>query len=195
MKGPIKSTGVGGSLSRKSGRAGRRWVAGKVVDKLMPNEPHQANAAPKIKGSAAYCVSCHAIYHPKHWHLDEAEYLRLASDPTIEGIVCSSCTAIERGDFHGELHLKLEGLERFHEQILNTVYNEEERARAQNPHERIGRLIDAPNEIEVDTVSPFLAHRIAGLLKKTIHGTEFSSNYLPGQRAARIMWGKEEILQ
>lgn len=200
MKGPSKSTGVGGSLSGHSGREGRRWVAGRSVDQLRPDVPHRENAAPAIQGDTAYCVSCHAIYHPKHWHLDEAEYQRLAQNPEVQGLTCPSCRAIERGDFHGELHLKLEGLERFHDQILNTLYKEESRARSTNPHERIGRLVDQGAEIEVDTVSPFLAHRLGGLLKKTFHGTDVSSDYTPSQKHAeeqyaRVYWGKEEVLQ
>lgn len=195
MKGPSKSTGVGGSLSMHTGREGRRKVAGRRVDEFMPDIPHPGNGSgPKIEGDVAYCASCHAIYHPKHWHLDEAEYRKLAGDPQVTALTCPSCRAIERGDFSGELRLKLDGLERFHDQILNTVYNEEARARATNPHERIGRLIDRGREIEVATLSPFLAHRLATLLKKTIHGTSMSSDYTPGQEYARILWGKDEVI-
>lgn len=195
MKGPSKVTGLGGSLSTHSGREGRRKVAGQRVQHLRPDDPHQGNWAPDIQGDTAYCVSCHAIYHPKHWHLDEAEYQKLVNNPNVTGLVCQSCRAIERGDFHGELHLKLEGLERFHEQILNTVFNEENRARATNPHERIGKLVDGDAEVEVDTISPFLAHRLAALLKKTFHGTDVSTDYAPGQNYARIFWGKDEVIK
>lgn len=194
MKGPSKATGVGGSLSTHSGREGRQKVAGARVSHLWPDDPHQGNWAPDIKGDTAYCVSCHAIYHPKHWHLDEAEYQRLVSDPNVTGLVCQSCRAIEHGDFHGEMHLKLMGLERFKDQILNTIYNEEARARATNPHERIGKVVDNGEEIEIDTVTPFLVHRLGGLLKKTFHGTAVSTDYAPGQNYARVFWGKQEIM-
>jgi len=194
MKGPSKATGIGGSLSTHQGREGRRKVAGRRIDEFRPDDPHHMNAAPKIEGDTAYCVSCHAIYHPKHWHLDEAEYQKLAADPKVTKLTCPSCKAIEEQNFCGELHLKLDGLERFHDQILDTVFNEENRARATNPHERIGKLVDQGAEIEVDTLSPFLAHRLGGLLKKTFHGTDVHTDYAPGQKFARIFWGKDEVI-
>lgn len=194
MKGPSKSTGVGGSLSLQSGREGRRKTMGRAVDELRPDIPHREDAAPAIEGDVAYCKSCHAIYHPKHWHLDEREYQKLSQNPSVTALVCESCRAIERGDFWGEARLMLEGLERYREQILNTVYNEEGRAREKNPHERIGKLVEEGNTITINTVSPFLAHRIGVVLKKAIHGTTFQSDYLPGQEYARLRWGKREVV-
>lgn len=192
MKGPTKASGIGGTLTTHGGRDARRKVVGRAIDKFFPDLPHHANAAPDIKGDVAYCISCHAIYRPKQWHLDEAEYHRLSINPEVEGLTCPSCRAIERGDFYGELRLHMAGLERFREQILNTVYNEEARARVKNPHERIGRLIDRGGEIQVDTVNPFLAHRLAGTLRKAFHGTAVDTDYTPGQVFARIAWGKTE---
>lgn len=192
MKGPSKATGVGGSLSKQADY--RRKVAGSRVDQLRPDIPHQGNAAPPIEGRVAYCPSCHAIYHPKHWHLDEAEYMRLRQDPNVTRLVCASCKAIERQDWAGQIRLKMMGLERFRDQILNTIYNEEARAREKNPHERIGKLIVEEGEITINTVSPALPHRIAALLKKTFHGTRADEDYTSGQYNSRILWGKSELM-
>lgn len=192
MKGPSKSTGVGGSLRESSGREAQRKAVGRAIDQLRPDEPHFKDAAPEIKGDVAYCSSCHAIYRPKRWYLDEAEFKALSNRSEVETMTCPGCKALERGDFYGELHVQLKGMERHRQQILNTLYNEEGRAREKNPNERIGRLLDRGAEIEVDTLTPFLAHRMAKELVKAFHGSELDSDFASGQSYARITWYKPD---
>lgn len=195
MKGPTKATGVGGTLSNHTGRDGRRKVAGRALDQLRPDVPHNENAAPEVGAEVAYCPSCHAVYHPKRWHLDEAEFERLRADPSIKSLTCPGCKAIAREDFGGYLTLELERLERFRAQILATVTHEEARARSVNPHERIGRIEELDSEIRISTLSPFLAHRLAGILKKTFHGTRAREDRDPNQPRIQVRWGLWEVEQ
>lgn len=189
MKGPTRATGVGGTLSTHGGRDGRRKVAGRSLDQRRPDVPHGEHAAPEVGAEQAYCSTCHAIYHRKHWHLDEARYLALRQDPACKELTCPGCHAIAHENFGGRLEVSLTGLERHRDQILATLRNEEARARQVNPHERIGRLEDTGTALWIDTLSPFLAHRMAGVLKKTFHGTRAHEHLDPNTPRTRVRWG------
>lgn len=170
----------------------KRRIMSQRVDARKPDEAHLENAAPDIKGRVAYCGRCHAIYHPKHWHLDEAEYQRLRLDPNVEAIVCPSCIAIERQEFKGHVRLKGPILKKQREQILNTIYNEEAHLRATNPHSRIGLIEEVDDELHIWTVNEFLAQRIAKELKKAFHGSEARIEHLDKEEFTRVIWWKEE---
>lgn len=191
-KGPAKSTGVGGSFWNNTQYGGQHVTKGARVDHRFPDFNHNEYAVPDIKGDTAYCMRCHAIYHPKHWHLDEAEYQRISQDPEVTALVCPSCTAIEKEDFHGEVHIDLKGAEKLKDQILGTIYNEEAKSRATNPHSRIGMLHDEGDRIEIRTVNEFLADRIGKELKKAIHGSHAEIQHLERTPYTRVMWYKDE---
>jgi NMD protein affecting ribosome stability and mRNA decay len=170
----------------------KRRTMGQRIDASKPSEAHLQDAAPDIRGSVAYCGRCHAIYHPKHWHLDEAEYQRLKLDPNVDEIVCPSCVAIEQKDFKGQVTLKGSTLAQHREQILNTIYNEEAHLRTTNPHSRIGLIEEVGEEIHVWTVNEFLAERIAKELKKAFHGSHAEINHLNKEEFTRVLWWREE---
>lgn len=176
----------------RGNRENKRQIMGQRIDASKPNEAHLQNAAPDITGDVAYCGRCHAIYHPKHWHLDEAEFQRLRLDPNVEEIVCPSCVAIEQQDFKGQVTLKGSTLAQHKEQILNTIYNEESHLRATNPHSRIGLIEEVGEELHVWTVTEFLAQRIAKELSKAFHGSHAEITHLPREQFTRVMWWREE---
>lgn len=170
----------------------KRRVMSQRVDASKPNEAHLQRAAPEINGNVAYCSRCHAIYRPKRWHLDEEEYQRLRQDPAVETLICPSCTAIERKDFKGQVTLKGSSLEKHREQILNTIYNEEARLRATNPHSRIGLIEEVDEGIQIWTVNEFLAERIAKELSKAFHGSQAQIDRLNREAFTRVIWWREE---
>lgn len=164
---------------------------GRTQFQAKPDEPHEANAAPDITGNVAICDRCHAIYHPKHWHLDEAEYQKLQGDPKVTKIVCPSCKAIEQQDFRGQVKLKGPSLVKHREQILNTIYNEEAHLRTTNPHSRIGLIQEEGDALIVWTVNEFLADRIGKELKKAFAGSQTEITHLPRERFTRVLWWRE----
>ncbi len=170
----------------------KQKLMGKALDQSRPNEAHNADAAPDIEGDVAVCGRCHAIYHPKHWHLDEAEYQQLRGDPKVSEIVCPSCIAIEHQDFKGQVTLKGASLAKHREQILNTIYNEEAHLRATNPHSRIGLIEEQEEQILVWTVNEFLADRIGKELKKAFAGSHAEITHLPRESFTRVVWWREE---
>ena len=183
---PLGKDQLRGNLDEK------RKTIGRALDQSRPDVPHRANAAPDITGDVAVCGRCHAIYHPKHWHLDEAEYQRLRLDPKVSEVVCPGCTAIENRDFRGQVTLKGSVLAKHREQILNTIYNEEAHLRATNPHSRIGLIEEKEGELHVWTVNEFLADRIGKELSKAFAGSHVESNHLPRGNFTRVVWWKEE---
>lgn len=168
----------------------KRAQIGEGVREQYEDLPHRFRAAPEIRGEVAICPTCHAIYRPKGWRFDEPEYQRLVANPSVERLECGACQAIARGDSYGTLHLDLTGLARHAEQIRQTAVNEATRAQAVNPFHRIVRLDQTPEAISIETLTPFLAHRIARALVKAIHGTVADSDYAPGSPYARVRWGR-----
>jgi hypothetical protein len=170
----------------------KQKIMGRSLDQSKPDEPNKGEGAPAISGDVAVCGRCHAIYHPKHWHLDEAEYQRLREDPKVSEIVCPSCIAIEQKDFKGQVTIKGAVLAKHREQILNTIYNEEAHLRATNPHSRIGLMEEQDGELLVWTVNEFLADRIGKELKKAFSGSHADITHLPRESFTRVVWWKEE---
>lgn len=169
----------------------KQKLLGRALYQAKPNEAHEADAAPDITGSVAVCSRCHAIYRPKRWHLDEAEYQKLLRDPTISTIVCPSCKAIEQQDFRGQVTLKGPSVAKHREQILNTIYNEEAHLRATNPHSRIGLIQEQDDALLVWTVNEFLADRIGKELKKAFAGSQTEITHLPREHFTRVVWWRE----
>lgn len=192
---PARATGIGGGLTFQSNREGHRKTMGRHVDQLRPDEPHLEHAAPALAGHGAYCGRCGAIYEDKHWHLDARRTALLREDPEAHVLLCWSCKAIQAEDFHGEVHLDLKGAKQDKEQLINTILNEEAKLRRTNPHARIGKIADLGDQIEIRTVTPFMAERIGKELKKAVHGSLAKIEKLPRDAYVRVFWAPRGVEQ
>ncbi len=89
-------------------------------------------------GGLFWCTDCGAVYYRRHWTLAPAQEIRERVESLI-GVsftLCPACRKIRDHYPSGELHLIGVTPEEKRE-IFRLLMNEEERAREQNPLERI----------------------------------------------------------
>lgn len=125
------------------------------------------------KGAAAVgvCAGCRLIRRNKRWYADEAEYRALTKRGTgTVAETCPACRKIADGFVAGVLILRGDYLAIHRAEILNIVRNEEKRTRGVNPLERIVRLSEGKDFVEISTTNEKLAQRIGREVHKACGG-------------------------
>ncbi len=118
----------------------------------------------------AICRKCHAIYHNKRWYMDKALYKRRRNDKASLRVLCPACRKIKDNYAEGFVMLSGKYLMEHKQDILNLVKNEEEKAMAKNPLERIINLDEKDRSVEITTTHERLAQRIGKKIHKACQG-------------------------
>ncbi len=118
----------------------------------------------------AVCKKCHAVFHSKRWYLDEDLYKKKIEQKTTSKVLCPACRKVKDKFPGGILKLRGEFLDDHKDEILNLIKNEEQRARAFNPLEKIMSINDIERGIEITTTNEKLAQRIGKSLYKAYQG-------------------------
>lgn len=187
MRIPARSTGLGGGLSLKSGRAGRRAITGPAIDELYPEGVHHPGAAWATGGDAGVCPRCLALFEAKRWIHDPARALKRLSEPASARKVCPTCHRI--GTFAGELRIWWPGIEARKPQVLATLERELMRSRAVNPLARLVHLEERPSVSVLYLSQASLAHRLARVLERAFRGSRVVRSRGSAQREACLAWG------
>jgi hypothetical protein len=187
MRKPAGSTGLGGGLSLKSGRAGRKWVSGQAIDERYPEVIHHPGAAWSTGPDAGVCPRCLALFEAKRWFLDPARALRRLSDPATARKICPACHVT--GTFAGELRILWPGLESRRSLVLATLERELQRAREANPMARLVSIEERPPVSVLLVSRASLAQRLGRVLEKAFRGTRILRSPGTGQREACLVWG------
>jgi NMD protein affecting ribosome stability and mRNA decay len=149
-------------------------------DRQVPDEP-----------GILICPACHAVSVEKRWFVDEAKYAELQNRSDVRHTLCPGCWRIARRIYEGDVLLRSPLLVEHKADVLNLIYNEEERARADNPLSRLAYIDDRGDEISILTTTEFLAERIGKAFQKAYDG-ELSIQHLPRERFCRVRWIREE---
>jgi hypothetical protein len=187
MRIPARSTGLGGGLSLKSGRTGRRWIAGPAIDERYPEGVHHPGAAWATGRDAGVCPRCLALFEAKRWLHDPPRALKLLSEPATARRVCPACHRV--GTFAGELRIWWPGMEARRSQVLATLERELMRARTVNPLARLVHLEERPPMSVLYLSQAALAQRLARVLERAFRGTRVVRSRGSAQREACLAWG------
>ncbi len=148
----------------------------------------------KSASAVGICPKCRAIYRNKRWVIDEKEFAALTRKGAGTGIAwrrCPACRKIADGFPAGVVTLSGGYLRDHREDILNLVRNEEKRAMGINPLERIIRLEDKGEGLEIATTDEKLAQRIGREVRKACQGT-VEYKWSEDSKLLRVNWAREE---
>lgn len=148
----------------------------------------------KSASSVGICPKCRAICRNKRWVLDEKEFAALTRKGAGTGFVwmrCPACRKIEDGFPAGVVTLSGGYLRDHREDILNLIRNEEKRAMGINPLERIMRMEDKGEGLEIATTDEKLAQRIGREVRKACQGT-VEYKWSEDSKLLRVSWAREE---
>lgn len=136
------------------------------------------------------CPACHALLRDKTWFVDEAVYRLWDGHPEARPALCPGCMRVARHLFEGEVILRSPLLVLGKAAALDLIYNEEERARCDNPISRLTTVEDRGDEITVLTTTSILAERIGRAFKKQYAGS-LEVQHLPWEKFCRVRWQRD----
>lgn len=138
--------------------------------------------------SISVCEKCHSVYKNKRWYADRNLYHIAKQKPESRETVCPACMKIRDNFPGGILTLKGGYVVGHKQELMKLIKNEEERARAFNPLERIMSVQEnGSGKLVVSTTNEKLAQRLGRSIKKAFHGA-VSYNWSHDNKLVRVEW-------
>ncbi|PLX88525.1 MAG: hypothetical protein C0619_12545 [Desulfuromonas sp.] len=146
---------------RKFGISDKR---GRQQTRLDPFTPQETMKDPSL------CMSCKTVYQNNHWQLNPEEYDRLKTKSTTNWITCPACQKVAAGYSEGIVTLSGSYLWEHEREIRRILKNEERKAQAKNPFERIIRRQRQGDKMVIETTEKKLAEHLGRVLHKSHQG-------------------------
>lgn len=163
---------------RKFGISDKR---GRQPTRLDPFTPQEGLKEPSL------CTTCKTVYQNKHWTLDPVTYRRLAENPKTNMISCPACQKIAAGYPEGIVTLCGSYLWEHEEEIQRILKNEENKALAKNPFERIIRRLREDDKLVIETTEKKLAEHLGRVLHKS-HQGRLDISWTGNPDVCRVTW-------
>jgi hypothetical protein len=132
------------------------------------------------------CSGCGAFYYRRHWTLNPPA--KFSTQSRAHPIYCPACAKIKDRYPGGELRLAGMASSERHE-IVRILRNEEERARAKNPLERIMHFGEVNGDWRVETTTEKLAQRLGRAVRKA-RGGSVVFKWSHNNKFVRVRWEK-----
>lgn len=133
------------------------------------------------------CETCHAVYRNKRWYLDEEEFLDLKESEDVRWVTCPACRKIAERYPEGIVTLRGAYLWAHEEEIRNILKNEESKAMAKNPLERIIRMDREGDDLIIETTEEKLAEHLGRALHKA-HQGDLQVSWSEEHSVCRVTW-------
>ncbi len=146
---------------------------------------------PYISGSGlkepSLCISCRALYQNKRWNLDPKTFDALEASGEGHWVTCPACQKIAEGYAEGVVTLRGAYLWEHEEEIFNILKNEEAKAMAKNPLERIISMSREEDDLVIETTEEKLAEHLGRALHKA-HQGELKVSWSDDHDVCRVTW-------
>lgn len=163
---------------RKYGISSKR---GRLQTSRGPFMPEERPKEPSL------CTSCKTVYLHKQWTLDPETYRRLETDPETNWIHCPACQKIAASYPEGIVTLSGSYLWKHEAEIQRILKNEEQKALAKNPFERVIRKLRDEDKIVIETTDKKLAEHLGRVLHKA-HRGELHISWTGAPDSCRVHW-------
>ncbi len=163
---------------RKFGISDKR---GRVKTSEDPYIPEEGRKEPSL------CSSCQALYRNKRWTLDPKAFAELKDSADANWVTCPACQKIAESYPEGIVTLRGGYLWDHEEEIRNILKNEETKAMAKNPLERIIRVAREGDELVIETTEQKLAEHLGRALHKS-HQGELKVSWTEEHSVCRVTW-------
>lgn len=122
------------------------------------------------KKEYAICKTCQSAYYDKSWHESLADYKHLKEKnidkKLIKFILCPACEMIKNKQYEGRIIIS-DVSEKIKGELINLVKNIGETARSIDPMDRVSKVKETKQNVEIWTTENQLAKKIANKLKAT----------------------------
>nr|WP_090439605.1 BCAM0308 family protein [Pseudomonas benzenivorans] len=132
----------------------------------------------------ALCPQCGVTYHRGHWSW------KSAAPSDAQSVVCPACRRIADDQPAGILHLGGKFLGEHRQEILNLIHNTEAAEKTAHALERLLKVTDKDDGLEVTTTGMHLANRIGHALNAAYKGhSEY--HYSDDENSVHIRWQRD----
>ena len=135
----------------------------------------------------ALCVNCRAIYQNKRWALDPKTFDALEASGEANWVTCPGCQKAAEGYAEGVVTLRGNYLWEHEDEIFNILKNEEAKAMAKNPLERIISMSRENDDLIIETTEEKLAEHLGRALHKA-HQGELKVTWGQDHDICRVTW-------
>lgn len=135
----------------------------------------------------AICTHCGALYRNRRWQVDAQAAAAEKGNPQVMEITCPACQKIAERYAEGVVTLRGDYLWHHEEEIRNILRNEENRAMAKNPLQRIIRMEREGDELIIETTEEKLAEHLGRALHSA-HQGELSVKWSDEHDVCRVLW-------
>lgn len=132
----------------------------------------------------ARCSECGVTYHRGHWSW------KAAAPAAAHSILCPACRRIADDQPAGTLHLAGNFLREHREEILNLIHNTEAAEKTQHALERLLKVSDTDDGLQVTTTGMHLANRIGHALNAAYKGRS-QYHYSDDENTVSIRWERD----
>ena len=139
----------------------------------------------------AICAECQALYRNKRWYLDPAAVAELQAAGEYEAVTCPACQKIAERYAEGTVTLRGDYLWNHEDEIRNILRNEENKAMAKNPLQRIMRMQREGDDLVIETTEQKLAEHLGRALHKA-HQGELKVSWTDDHSICRVTWERPE---
>jgi NMD protein affecting ribosome stability and mRNA decay len=144
---------------------------------------HDAYAAGGKLKEPSRCKECGAIFHDGRWQWQGA-----VTSETHETL-CPACLRIRDDYPAGYVRLTGEFLAEHRAEILALARNQEIKEKAEHPLQRIMKITDQHDALEITTTDTHMARAIGEALHHAYQG-KLDLNYAPEDNVVRVSWSR-----
>jgi len=163
---------------RKFGISDKRGRVKTSADPYIPEEGYP---------DMSLCESCHALYRNKRWYLDVEAFEAAQKGDRFHWVTCPACQKTAEHYPEGIVTLRGDYLWDHEDEIRNILRNEESKAMAKNPLERIMRMEREGNDLVVETTEEKLAEHLGRAMRKA-HQGELRVSWTEEHSLCRVTW-------
>ncbi|PLX83507.1 MAG: hypothetical protein C0617_11305 [Desulfuromonas sp.] len=133
------------------------------------------------------CGSCQSVYRNKRWYTDPAGFEEARKSKDVGWVTCPACRKVAEHYPEGIVTLRGSYLWEHEEEIRNILKNEESKARAKNPLERIISVDRQGDDLCIETTEQKLAEHLGRALHKA-HQGDLRVSWTDEHSVCRVTW-------
>jgi NMD protein affecting ribosome stability and mRNA decay len=149
-------------------------------DRLLREHEHDTYKTRHKLPEPTVCPQCAAVYQQGRWRW-------AAAPPGANEEICPACHRIADKYPGGTVALSGEFFEQHREELLNLARNEEERAKAEHPLQRIIAIEESGDGALITTTDQHLARGIGAALQHACRG-ELDYHYVEESKVLSVTW-------